>query len=156
MKFEHLIQINDASNPLIVALSREQLWAGLQRRVDDPLPFLPGLESCVFLERTADTCQRQLNFGASTIRDQVSMKRLEWVRFDIEPSASHAGGRLTIRIEEPQDGALFLRFTYQTSLAESGPPEDSAYVEYVKSAYHASDIDTVRIIRTLAADESLQ
>ena len=29
MKFEHLIEINDPLNPLIDALTVEQLWAGL-------------------------------------------------------------------------------------------------------------------------------
>ena len=45
MNFEHLIQINDPENPLVDTLSREQLWQGLLHRVENPIPFLPGLES---------------------------------------------------------------------------------------------------------------
>ena len=49
MNFEHLIAINDPGNPLIPPLSREQLWEGLLHRIENPLPFLPGLESCAIV-----------------------------------------------------------------------------------------------------------
>lgn len=156
MNFEHLIQINDPGNPLIAMLSRDQLWQGLLHRVENPLPFLPGLESCTILERQAATLLRELNFGAAVIQDRVTLSEGAWVRFDILPSETHAGGSLTISIEEPESSQLFLRFAYRTTLAEQGNIEDRAYVEYVKSAYHQSDVDCVRIIRTLAAGGAVQ
>ncbi len=149
MQFEHLIAITDPGNPLVVPLTREQIWNGLLQRVENPLPFLPGLESCAILERTSEGLLRELDFGPATIRDHVTMVEAQWVRFDIVPSPTSAGGSLTINIEEPQPGFLFLRFAYRTALASD--PEERAYVEYIKSAYHQSDVDCVRIIRTLAA-----
>ena len=151
MNFEHLIQINDPENPLVVPLNRDQLWQGLVHRIENPLPFLPGLESCTILERQADELLRELDFGPAMIRDRVTFAELSWVRFEIQPSAAHPGGSLTITIEEPEPGFLFLRFAYRTTLANDPNSEDRAYIEYVKSAYHQSDIDCVRIIRTLAA-----
>ena len=151
MNFEHLIQINDPENPLVEPLNRDQLWQGLMHRVENPLPFLPGLESCTILERQADELLRELDFGPAMIRDRVTFAELSWVRFEIQPSAAHPGGSLTITIEEPEPGFLFLRFAYRTTLAADPNSEDRAYIEYVKSAYHQSDIDCVRIIRTLAA-----
>ncbi|MGB2904173.1 MAG: AtaL-like protein, partial [Candidatus Dechloromonas phosphoritropha] len=74
-----------------------------------------------------------------------------WVRFEIQPSPTHPGGSLTITIEEPEPAFLFLRFTYQTTLASGPDSEDRAYIEYVKSAYHQSDVDCVQLIRTFAA-----
>lgn len=156
MNFEHIIQINDPGNPLISVLTREQVWQGLLLRVENPLPFLPGLESCTILEREAETLLRELSFGAAVIQDRVTLAARHWVRFDILPSASHAGGSLTITIEEPDGGHLFLRFAYRTTLGEQAGSEDKAYVEYVKAAYHQSDVDCVRIIRTLAAGNPLQ
>lgn len=149
MQFEHLIAITDPGNPLVVPLTREQIWNGLLQRVENPLPFLPGLESCAILERTSEALLRELDFGPATLRDHVTMVEAQWVRFDIVPSTTSAGGSLTINIEEPQPGFLFLRFAYRTALASD--PEERAYVEYIKSAYHQSDVDCVRIIRTLAA-----
>jgi hypothetical protein len=149
MQFEHLIAITDPGNPLVVPLTREQIWSGLLQRVENPLPFLPGLESCAILERTSEGLLRELDFGPATLRDHVTMVEAQWVRFDIVPSTTSAGGSLTINIEEPQPGFLFLRFAYRTALASD--PEERAYVEYIKSAYHQSDVDCVRIVRTLAA-----
>lgn len=151
MNFEHLIQINDPENPLVEPLTREQLWSGLRHRVDNPLPFLPGLEACTVLEQTDDAILRELDFGPATICDRVTLAEMHWVRFDILPSETHAGGGLTITIEEPEPGFLFLRFAYETTLASNPGSEDRAYIEYVKSAYHQSDVDCVRIIRMLAS-----
>lgn len=151
MNFEHLIQINDLQNPLIAPLSRDQLWQGLLHRVDDAVPFLPGLESCTIVERHADHLLRKLDFGAAVIHDRVTLLERQWVRFDILPGEQHAGGSLTISIEEPEPDALFLRFAYATSFGNTPNSEDRAYIDYVKSAYHQSDVDCVTIIRTLAA-----
>ena len=156
MKFEHLIQINDPQNPLITPLSRQQVWQGLVHRVEDPLPFLPGLASCVIIERHADALLRQLDFGPAVIHDRVTLAEGHWVRFDIQPSPAHPGGSLTITIEEPEPAFLFLRFAYRTTLASWPDSEDRAYIEYVKSAYHQSDVDCVRLIRTLAAGRTAQ
>ena len=151
MNFEHLIQINDPENPLVAPLNRDQLWQGLLYRVENPLPFLPGLEACTLLQRQGNELLRQLDFGAAIIEDRVTLVEAHSVRFDILPSETHAGGSLTITIEEPEAGSLFLRFAYQTTLAVNPNSEERAYIEYVKSAYHQSDVDCVRIIRTLAA-----
>jgi hypothetical protein len=156
MQFEHLIAITDPGNPLVVPLTREQIWNGLLQRVENPLPFLPGLESCAILERTSEALLRELDFGPATIRDRVTMAEAQWVCFDIVPSPSSAGGSLTINIEEPQPGFLFLRFAYRTALASTPDSEERAYLEYVKSAYHQSDVDCVRIIRTLATEGTSQ
>ena len=117
MKFEHLIQINDPENPLIDTLTRDQLWQGLLHRVENPIPFLPGLESCTILEREADTLLRELDFGPAVIQDRVTLADMTSVRFDIQPSETHPGGSLHISIEEPEPTFLFLRFAYQTTLA---------------------------------------
>lgn len=151
MRFEHLIEINDPHNPLIPPLTRAELWRGLMYRVENPIPFLPGLDRCVILERQAAELRRELHFGATTIQDEVSFEEGQRVHFAIAPSDNHAGGELTITIEEPAPGHLFLRFAYRTTLAEGAQLEDRGYTEYVKSAYHASDVDCVRIIRVLAA-----
>ena len=125
-------------------------------RVEDSVPFLPGLESCTIIERTEEWLLRELDFGPAVIQDRVTLVEQQWVRFEILPSPAHAGGSLTIAIEEPEPECLFLRFTYQTTLAENGNPEERAYGEYVKSAYHQSDVECVRIIRTLAAGGTAQ
>jgi hypothetical protein len=156
VKYEHLVEVNDAANPLVEALTREELWFGLLCRAEDPRPFLPGLEACEIVARSDTGLSRVLRFGPAVIRDQVSFEAMEWVRFESEATAEHAGGSLTINIEEPQAGALFLRFCYRTTLPEGAGSVDGQYAEFVKSAYRESDIDTVRVIRMIAESSRLQ
>lgn len=151
MKFEHLVEINDPANPLLPRLSRDQLWRGLMHRVEDATPFLPGLDACVILARAGNELHRRLDFGAAAIHDHVTLAPGEWVRFDVAATGEHAGGRLTISIEEPAHEHLFLRFAYTTTLGERADDADAGYAEYVKSAYFESDLETVRVIRALVA-----
>jgi acetylaranotin biosynthesis cluster protein L len=156
VKYEHLVEVNDSANPLMEALTREELWFGLLCRAEDPRPFLPGLEACDIVARTDTTLQRVLRFGQAVIRDRVSFDPLAWIRFDSEATADHAGGSLTISIEEPQAGVLFLRFRYVTTLPDGAGSADGPYAEFVKSAYRESDIDTMRVIRMIAESSRLQ
>lgn len=156
MNFEHLLVVNDPDNPLVATLTREELWFGLLCRAEDSRPFLPGLESCTILSRSDTELVRELRFGSAVIRDRVTLQPMEWVRFDTERTATHAGGSLTIGIEEPAADTLVLRFHYRTTLTEQGVGDDVAYVEYIKSAYHQSDVDTLRVIRMIAESGRIQ
>lgn len=153
LNFEHVVIINEPDNPLLIDLSREQLWFGLLCRAENPRPFLPGLERCVIIERSETTLVRDLHFGEVVIRDQVVLEPMEAVTFTSEATEQHAGGSLRISIEEPSAAQLVLRFHYRTTLAERITDPDSPYVEFVKSAYHASDVDTVRVIRMIAESQ---
>jgi len=151
--FEHLIEINNPLNPLIEPLSVEQVWQGLMYRVEEPTVFLPGLERCTILSRQGDRVERELHFGPASVRDTVTFRYLEWVCFESLATSEHAGGRLTIRFDQPAAEHLYLRFTYETTLPEGMEAGEGVQVsEYVKAAYRESDLDTVRIIRLIAAN----
>ncbi len=156
MQFEHLVEINDLANPVVMDLTREEVWFGLLYRAEDPAAFLPGLERCEIVSRGERELVRDLDFGARVLRDRVTFEPLEWMCFEVAPGADHAGGRLTILIEEPAPGALFLRFQYRTTLAEGATSDGVAVAEYVKLAYEDSDIETVRLIRRIAEQARMQ
>ena len=150
MNFEHLIQINDPLNPLVEAMTREQLWEGLVLRAEQPQLFVIGLDSCTILSRTESTMERELHYGQATVRDHVTLTPQQSVRYDTLATADYVGGSLTMTIEQPDELQLFLRFEYKTSLpsAEANTDPDAHQTEeIVKSAYRESDIDTVRLIR---------
>lgn len=149
MKFSHLVQINDPKNPNIERLSRAQLWQGLMVRAENPSYFLIGLDECEILERQTDSIRRRLRFGKVTVLDRVTFAPPAEVRYDIEPTAEVPGGSLVMRIEEPEAGQYFVRFEYQLQV-DDGMANDY-YNEFRKSAYIESDIDTIRMIRQMAA-----
>jgi len=151
LHFEHLIQVNDPDDPLIEPLTREQLWEGLVLRAEQPQLFVPGLEGCTILARTARALERELHYGPANVRDRVTFSPPHHVRYDIPPTAAYAGGSLTMSIEEPLPRQLFLRFSYETTLPDTPADEDAQQTAgIVKSAYYEADKDTVRLIRQFA------
>ena len=58
------------------------------------------------------------------------------------------------RVETLEEWLRDEYFAYHTSLPDQG--EDARYAEFVRSAYHQSDLDTVRIIRMIAESGGLQ
>ncbi|WP_341676955.1 SRPBCC family protein [Niveibacterium sp. SC-1] len=153
MQFEHVVVVNDPKDPLNVPLDREQVWAGLMRRVEDPLPFQIGLEACEILEREPGRVERLLDFGGFRMRDTVRYRQSEWLSFETAATEDRAGGLLTISIEEPDLGYLVLRFRYDTTLDDRAGGEGAELAGFVRSAYHQADIDTVRRIREYAAQK---
>jgi hypothetical protein len=151
MHFEHLVAINEPGIALAAVLSREQVWSGLMQRVEDARPFLPGLDHCHILVRGAAHVERRLHFGSAQVHDRALFAASDWVRFETPATALHGGGVLTIHIEEPGPGWLVLRFIYETEHAIGAEAEDAAYEDYLRQAYEAADVDTVRVIRELAA-----
>lgn len=151
MNFEHLIQINDASNPALPVLTRDQLWSGLVLRAEQPHLFVIGLDRCVVLDRSDNTLERELHFGQAVVRDHVAFTLGESVRYDIHAADGEIGGSLTMKIEEPEAGQLFLHFEYRTTLSTDESTEDARQtLGIVKEAYRSADIDTVRLIREYA------
>ncbi|CAM2178338.1 DUF1857 domain-containing protein [Paraburkholderia sacchari] len=147
LNFEHLIQINDPLNPLVLPMTREQLWEGLVLRAEQPQLFVIGLDDCTILSREGNTLERELHYGQATVRDRVTLTPNDNVRYDILPTADYVGGSLTMTIEQPDELQLFLRFEYRTTLPTADTEDDRQTSEIVKSAYRESDIDTVRLIR---------
>lgn len=148
MQFQHLIEINDPFNPLIDTLTRDQLWRGLVLRAEAPGLFVPWLDECRLLTRDDGVLARTLRYDALLIHDHVTFVPLEKVHYTIPPQGDIPASSLTMTIEEPQPGALFVRFAYLHG--DIGEEMEAFYDEFRRSAYQEADIDTIRVIRELA------
>ena len=153
-RYSHLVEINDLLNPLLDALTREQLWSGLVRRAEDPAQFVIGLDACRIVGRDGQSLRRELRFGSLVVRDRVSFEPLQSVCYDVDASEHFPASSLVMRIEEPQPEHLFVRFEYSDERPEPQGEELEA-LQVLRSAYKAADIDTIRGIRRLAIDGKL-
>ena len=151
MKFEHLIEINDPLNPLIDALSREQLWRGLVLRADQPTLFVPHLDECVIDQRGANGFRRRLRYGELTIEDKVILTPLQQVRYEVHQQKDISASSLTMTIEAPSEQTLFVRFCYDDGHDTATDAANAMYDDFKRSAYVEADIDTIRLVRELAA-----
>jgi hypothetical protein len=155
MKFEHLIEINDPLNPLMDTITREQLWRGLVLRAEDPKLFIPHLDECTITDRDSGSFTRRLRYGELVIDDMVRLTPLQEVRFEVPAQGEIAQSLLTMRIEAPDEGTLYIRFSYDDGNAAAADQTGKMYEDFKKSAYQEADIDTVKIVRQLAADGKL-
>ena len=155
MKFEHLIEINDPLNPLIDTISVEQLWRGLVLRAEDPKRFMPHLDECTISEREAGSFKRSLRYGELVIADRVVLTPLLQVRYEVPAQGEIAESRMTMTIEAPSEGVLWVRFFYDDGNPDAGDEMGKMYEDFKKSAYQEADIDTVKIVRQLAAEGKL-
>ena len=153
MQFHHLVEINDPLNPLIDTLTRAQVWRGLVLRAEQPGLFMPHLDGCELSERKTDSVTRVLQYGKVNIRDTVVFYPGKRVEYWVPQQPDIAASKLTMSIEEPSEGHLLVRFEYEDSAEEA--EVDAFYNEFRQSAYKEADIDTISLIRQLAADGKL-
>lgn len=150
MRFEHILQVNDLSRPELPTLTRNQLWQGLVLRARRPDKFLIGLDGYEILDQSSGYLKRCLELPGLTIRDEVRFTPESKVEYRILPTNSISGGSLTMSIEEPEPDSIFVRFTY-CSLSIENEGDLLPYDQFVQQAYILTDIDTLIIIRDLAA-----
>lgn len=151
MQFEHLIQINDLKQPFADLLTRNQLWQGLVYRAESPMEFMDHIDDVKIIERGANWIERQIVMGKLLVQDKIEYAHEVQVHYHTAASADHGGGQMIMKIEEPSPEALFVRFTYITPHPDSPDPETAHYLEFLKSAWRETDIDTIRKIREFAA-----
>ena len=155
MKFTHLIEINMPGNPLLAPLTREQLWRGLVLRAEQPTLFVMGLDACDITARSAEGLSRTLRFGKLLVHDHVKFAPLQQVHYQVPQQDAIPASDLTMTIEEPEPGALFVRFEYDDHNDAQETDEESFYNDFRREAYKEADIDTIRMIRQLAQQGEL-
>lgn len=155
MKFEHLVQVNDPLNPLIDTLTREQLWRGLVMRADSPKLFVPHLDECTIGERQPGSFSRRLRYGDLVVADTVFLTPLQEVRYEVPAQGDIKASTLVMTIVAPDEQQLLVRFRYDDGQGEAEDAANEMYNEFKRSAYEEADIDTVRVVRQLAAQGRL-
>lgn len=157
MEFEHIVQINDPQLLGVEFLSRDQLWLGLVAKAYRPEQFNTALESTAILsEQQLDThtkLTRSINFGSLKFNDSIELYPLEKTVNRIPETDFCGEACLTISIEEPEPNLLWLRFRYEIQELEDQSDNNCSQTEMNearKQAYKALDIDTVKVIRSLA------
>ncbi|MBC7455271.1 MAG: DUF1857 family protein [Massilia sp.] len=155
MKFEHLLQINDPLNPLIDALTREQVWHGLVLHAESPKLFVAHLDDCTISERSDTGFRRSRRFGALSIDDRVTLTAPQEVRYDVHQQGDISASSLSVTIETPSEHSLFVRFCYDDGNDSATDEANAMYNEFKKSAYQEADIDTIRLLREMAAEGRL-
>lgn len=62
-------------------ITREQLWRGLEMKAENPLDFVPGMESCSIVERYADGFLREVVLRGDRLRERITFTPMMQVHF---------------------------------------------------------------------------
>ncbi len=146
LEFEHIIQVNDPDNDEIPMLTRSQLWEGLVLRARRPDKFNNSLKVTTD-DYAEDEFERIIDVGEVRFRERVLLHPDESIHTETLEEFDQIDARSVTQLEEPEEGYLFVRFSYRRELDE----DDSVNVgEHLKSAYLQTDRDAIGLIRMLA------
>lgn len=146
LEFEHIIQVNDPANAELPMLTRTQLWEGLMLRARRPDKFNSNLK-VTNKEYAEDEFERTIEVGESTFHERVMLYPDEKIHTQTMEEFEQIEAESVTHLEEPEEGYLFVRFSYRRELEDDGSVDIG---EHLKSAYLQTDRDAIGLIRSLA------
>ncbi len=80
----YAVSVSMEVNPAGVspALTWDKLWRGLEVKAEDPVPFVPGMESCQVVHRMDDGFVREVVVRGKTFREALTFTPPVQIRFD--------------------------------------------------------------------------
>lgn len=146
LEFEHIIQVNDPGNQDLPVLSRSQLWEGLVLRARRPDKFNNSLKVSIE-EFSEDEFERIIDVGGTQFHERVMLYPDVSIHTQTMEEYDQIDAESITQLEEPEEGYLFVRFSYRREVEEDEAVNVS---EHLKSAYLQTDRDAIGLIRMLA------
>jgi hypothetical protein len=141
---EHLLRINDPTLLIAERMDRAGLWAGLRATLEHPDSLDATIDSLLIEAESASVLRRTMWRGAALQVERLQLIDGESIALEIL-EGPFAGSTMNIRIEEPSEGALFVRVVHRVL----GLPADRTAEEdrALRSAYELMNIDRIRVAR---------
>lgn len=155
MHFEHIVAINDPSDPAVRPVSSESLWALLLLSVREPRLLRPDLDRVEVASKGPLEWERRLDFGSLRVHDRVQAdpERGLIVQQILAPDAL-AGGSRSMAIETPAEGVLVLRFRYHSPHVDADPEVTEAHRAAFRNAYLQADVAQASLLREMIQAEA--
>ena len=143
---EHIVRVG------AIGFNRDRLWRGLEESVRHPEKFIEHMESSSILSEELKTggryLSRKIDFGTVSFHDTVILRDGESITTIVAAGEHWPASIFTLRIEEPSDGDLFVRFIYEE---EERPDQalNPAMLQIRRQAYEAKDKHLIEVIQEL-------
>ncbi len=147
------VPVNAAGEP---ELTRSDVWAGLEAKANNALPFVPAMTHCEVLEqRSAVGFDREIEFRGQRFVERITLEPESRVTFT--RIAGEVLGTIANEIEENEGGELSLRFSFALVLkgVVPGSAEEAEYAEGMKGDYLKAVEATLGAIRRVARGETV-
>lgn len=124
-------------------LDAKDLWSGLLKKAEDPVPFVRAITDCRVVERGDGWLVREIVLRGETVRELVTFEAENVVRF--VRLSGRVGGTIENRIERKDDGALGLRFSFHLEVKDlpAGSEAERVYAETMRDSYLAAIRSTI-------------
>ena len=119
LEFEHIIQVNDPTNGELPMLTRSQLWEGLVLRARRPDRFNSSLQVTT-KEYAEDEFERVIDVGDAKFYELVMLYQDEKIHTQTMEEYEQIDAESVTHLEEPEEGYLFVRFSYRREIDEDG------------------------------------
>jgi hypothetical protein len=146
------VTVNEQGEP---ALTRSDVWAGLELKANNALPFVPAMTHCEVLERKSPLeFDREIEFRGKRFIERITLEPEQRVTFT--RLAGDVLGTIANEIEDDADGNLLLRFSYGLVLTgvQPGSEEERDYAEGMKEDYLKAVRATLDAMRRSAKGEA--
>lgn len=136
-------------------LSQDQVWRGLVMKAENAVLFVPRMQSCEVLTRSANGLLREVVNDHHRFREQITFTPPVEVLFERVGTADNAGW-ITNVISESEHG-LLLTFTFAVNLpgVAPGTPEERAKGEAMRDSYVGAVKATLARVRALVGEGKL-
>jgi hypothetical protein len=145
------VPVNEPGEP---ELTRSDVWAGLEQKANNALPFVPAMTECEVLERRGDLeFDREIEFRGQRFVERITLEPESRVTFT--RMAGEVLGTIANEIEEDENGELSLRFSFALVLkgVAPGSAAEAEYAEGMKGDYLKAVEATLGAIRRVAKGE---
>ena len=145
------VPVNEPGEP---QLTRSDVWAGLEQKANNALPFVPAMTECEVLERRGELeFDREIEFRGQRFVERITLEPESRVTFT--RMAGEVLGTIANEVEEDESGVLSLRFSFALVLkgVASGSAEEAEYAEGMKGDYLKAVEATLGAIRRVAKGE---
>ncbi|MEU1310945.1 SRPBCC family protein [Streptomyces cinnamoneus] len=144
------VPVNDPGRTDQVRLDRDDVWAGLLRKAQNAVPFVPAIQECTVVERTPDGLVRDVVIHGERVREEVVFHpkwRVSFSRHD-----ERASWLIHNDIDEDETG-LTLTFSITADLDDSEEGEQEA--ERMRAGYLVAVRNTLALTReSVTADRT--
>lgn len=138
--------------PGAVPLTRDQLWQGLEQKAENPLEFVPGMESCRIVERYTDGFLREVVLRGQRLQERVTFTPSMQVHF----RRVGTPGWIVNLVSESDQG-LMLTFAFAVSFTGKAPgsPEEREIGELMTANYRRAVETTLATTRRRVAEGAI-
>ena len=145
------VPVNEPGEP---TLTRGDVWAGLEAKANNALPFVPAMTQCEVLERRGELeFDREIEFRGQQFVERITLEPERRVTFT--RIAGPVLGTIANEIEGPEDD-LKLRFSFALVVegVEGGSAQEQEYADSMTGDYLKAVAATLNAMRRIAEGAS--